>query len=64
MFSPHNIKNNTKHIDSYIGKRVELQRYSNGLGSTDYRRALNISNEKLCRLEKAIKAFLLVPFLI
>ena len=57
MTPPHNNKKNPKRIDSYIGKQVELQRRCNGVGSTDASRALNISNEKLCRLEKGHDRF-------
>lgn len=52
----HNIKSPNR-IDTYIGKRVELQRRGRGLGPTDICRTLNISNEEFFRLEKGQARF-------
>ena len=57
MVPPQNNKKNLKRIDSYIGKQIELQRRGKGLGSTDVCKALNISNEKLSRLERGRDRF-------
>ena len=57
MMTQLNNEKNTKRIDSYIGKQVELQRRGKKLGSIDVSGALNISNEKLCRLERGRDRF-------